>query len=45
MIIHVNTKILSAVNFLNIGAIYGNLNCAIEIISGKGAIVRLVEAK
>ena len=29
MIINVNTKIFSAINFLNIGSIYGYLNGAI----------------
>ena len=45
MMINVNTKILSAINFHNIGSIYGYLNGAIRIIGGKGYTVRLLEVK
>ena len=45
MMINVNTNIFSAINFLNIGSIYGYLNGAIWIIGEKVYIVCLLEVK
>ena len=45
MMININTKIFSAINFLNIGSIYGYLNGAVKIIGKKGYIVCLFEVK
>ena len=45
MMNYINTMIFSAINFVNIGAIYGYLNGAVYIIGGKGYVVYLLEVK
>ena len=45
MMMNIGTKIFSAINFLNIGAINEYLYAAVKIIGEKGYIVCLVKVK